>query len=518
MPDNRPIVRQFEYEVILQDLFRNGENRSIQHYLLCGGWGSGKSTLIRCLQAEIETNEDLKAAYIAIHPAEEQAGIYRLFDLLEEILRELKCRGLELDWPEEVDDQVYTRQLFFVIHQYLGKVKKKAVLLLDNIDRILENIGPEAALLRENIQNFNDLKIIGSSTRVTEHFWAYHQPFYDFFRVLSFHPLNSKEVRNLVLNGVERFGVPGLKEFVENSPGQWEAIRILTDGKLRTLQAFVDSLFSRHHDMGYDYLKLVMDQATPLYRERLNHLPPSQRKIVLQMALYREAVGTKELARDTRIESRVISAHLSQLIDKEVVEKIETTTKNHLYRLSDRFFNGWLTFTQGGPRGERRIRDLAVFLENLYNESGLSRLSHRDQQKTSSGPADPIRQDHEDAEWIQGMVWARDFKGLEENIFDLCQQHHTDLSVSLSHLLAHYQVNLIYRLFTAEKLGQRLIDQYLPLYYACRLLMPDARTLSVKIPPELRDIVVKLLLSIYEKRDFYYHTNEAAVFRARPLW
>lgn len=503
MPDNRPIVRQFEYEVILQDLLRNGENRSIQHYLLCGGWGSGKSTLIRLLQAEIETNEDLKAAYIAIHPAEEQAGIYRLFDLLEEILRELKYRGLELHWPEEADDQEYTQQLFFVIHQYLGKAKKKAVLLLDNIDRILENMGPEAALLRENIQNFNDLKIIGSSTKVTEHLWAYHQPFYDFFRVLSLHPLNSKEVRNLVLNGVERFGVPGLKEFVENSPGQWEVIRILTDGKPRTMQAFVDSLFSRHHEMDYDHLKFVMDKATPLYRERLHHLPPSQRKIVLQMALYREAVGAKELATDIRIESRVISAHLSQLIDKEVVEKIETTTKNHLYRLSDRFFNCWLTFTQGGPRGEQRIRNLAVFLENLYNESG---------------PADQIRQDHEDAEWIQGMVWAGDFKGLEGNLFDLCQQHHTDLSVSLSHLLAHYQVNLIYRLFTTEKLGQRLIDQYLPLYYACRLLMPDARTLSVKIPPELRDTVVKLLLSIYEKRDFYYHTNEAAVFRARPPW
>jgi hypothetical protein len=503
MPENRPIVRQFEYEVILQDLLRNGENRSIQHYLLCGRWGSGKSTLLKSLQAEIETNEDLKAAYIAIHPAEEQAGIYRLFDLLEELLRELEYRGLEVHWPEEADDQVYTQQLFFVIHQYLGKLKKKAVLLLDNIDRVLENLGPEAALLREHIQNFNDLKIIGGSTRVTEHFWAYHQPFYDFFRVLSLDPLNSTEVRNLVLNGVERFGVPGLKEFVENRPGQWETIRILTDGKPRTLQPFVDSLFSSHQETYYDYLKLAMDQATPLYREQLNHLPPSQRKIVLQMALYREAVGAKELARDTRIESRVISAHLSQLIDKEVVEKIETTTKNHLYRLSDRFFNGWLTFTQGGPHGERRVRDLALFLENLYNESG---------------PADSIGQDHEDAEWIQGILKAGDFKGLEENLFDLGQQHHADLSVSLSHLLAHYQVTLVYRLFTAEKFGQRLINQYLPLYYACRLLMPDARTLSVKIPPELRDTVSKLLLSIYEKRDFYYQTNEAADFRARSLW
>ncbi len=53
------------------------------------------------------------------------------------------------------------------------------------------------------------------------------------------------------------------------------------------------------------------------------------------------------------MENRVISAQLSQLIDKGVADKIETNTKNHLYRLSERFFNLWLIVTQGGPREKR---------------------------------------------------------------------------------------------------------------------------------------------------------------------
>src|SRR5260221_14063619 len=51
------LVRQYEYEVIADDLLRHSARRSVQHYLLHGKRGSGKSTLLRRLQVEIETNE-----------------------------------------------------------------------------------------------------------------------------------------------------------------------------------------------------------------------------------------------------------------------------------------------------------------------------------------------------------------------------------------------------------------------------------------------------------------------------
>ncbi len=135
---------------------------------------------------------------------------------------------------------------------------------------------------------------------MTEYFWSYNQPFYEFFRVLQLQPLDSAEVKTLLLNWAEKLQIPKLKQFVEKRPGQLETIRILTDGLPRTLQFFVSILLTHDEETGYDYLQLLMDKVTPLYQERLNYLPPSQRRIVLQMAFSWDAVGAKELAQAAR--------------------------------------------------------------------------------------------------------------------------------------------------------------------------------------------------------------------------
>jgi predicted AAA+ superfamily ATPase len=372
------LVRQYEYSVIMEDLLRHPGKGSVQHYLLLGKRGSGKSTLLRRIQVEIDTDKQLVADYIAINLAEEQANIYRLFDLLEEIVRELESREIEI---EEVgadqDVHHYARQLFYVIHRALEKAGKKLVLLLDNVDRIFENLGDDVSLLRENLENYSDLKIIGGSTRMTEHFWAYDKPFYEFFRVMELKPLTREEIVSLLLYWGEKLQINDLKEFVENRPGQLETIRILTDGLPRTLQFFVNILLTQSQETGYDYLRLLMDKVTPLYQERLNYLPPSQRKIVLQLAFFWEAVGAKELAQVTRMETRLISAQLNQLIEKGVVTKVETKTKNHLYRLSERFFNLWLIFTQGSQTEKRKARYLSIFLENFYDKQEIIDMAWR---------------------------------------------------------------------------------------------------------------------------------------------
>lgn len=369
------LVRQYEYGVIFEDLLRNKGEGSVQHYLLLGRRGSGKSTLLRRLQIEIDTNSELSQAYISVNLAEEQANIYRFYDLLEEIARELEFRQVEIEWPDDSDIDMYSRKLLEAIHEGLSKAGKRLVLLLDNIDRVFESLGEETALLREYLQNYGDIKIIGGSTRMTEHFWSYGNPFYNFFRVLHLKPLDSEEMKKLLLHWADQLNAPALRDFVEKRPGQLETVRILTDGLPRTLQFFVNILLTHEQGTGYDYLRLLMDKVTPLYQERLNHLPPSQRKIVLQLAFYWEAVGAKDLAAATRMENKVVSAQLAQLIDKGVAEKVVTGTKNHLYRLSERFFNLWLIFTQGTPREKRRARYLTIFLENFYDAEEFNKMS-----------------------------------------------------------------------------------------------------------------------------------------------
>ncbi len=373
---NNFLIRVHEYEVIIDDIRRNPMKGSVQHYLLIGRRGSGKSTLIKRLQVEIDTDKELSKTHVAVNLAEEQANIYKLYDLLEGIIDELNFNNIAVEQPEWEDNMhAYSRKLFAAIHGAIEQSGKKVVLLLDNIDRIFENLQEDAALLREYLLNYDDIKIVGGSTRMTEHFWKYNKPFYEFFRVLELKPLSSIEIRTLLLNWSERLNLPELKDFVEDKPGQLETIRILTDGLPRTFQFFVNILLTRTQETSYEYLRLIMDSVTPLYQERLNTLPPSQRKIVLQMAFIWESAGAKEIAEATKMDSKVISAQLKQLIDKGIAERIATKTKNHLYRLSERFFNLWLIFTQGSPKEKRKAKYLTIFLENFYDAEELNNIA-----------------------------------------------------------------------------------------------------------------------------------------------
>lgn len=375
---NNFIVRAAEFQLIIDDLSNKKSKDPLQHELILGRRGSGKSTLLKRIQIEIEEDPALSKKYIAINLAEEQAGIYRLFDLWLEVIKETRSK-LQVtfslkDYDSFNNDQDYTRYLYEEINKALKAKKKKIVLLLDNLDRIIENFEDDGNLLRETLHNYNDIQIIGGSTRMDEHFWRYDKPFYEFFRRHRLGPLSSEEIHLLLNHWSELMGLPQLMAFTKNNPGKIEAIRILTDGLPRTLQFFIDILLQDSTLYGFDYIRKVMDKVTPLYQERLNNLPAPQRKIVLEAAFIWEACTAKQLVQKCNMESKLISAHLKQLSNNGIVETLSTSKKNHLYRLSERFFNMWLIVTQGNPEQKRKAKWLTIFIETWYDTAHLKTL------------------------------------------------------------------------------------------------------------------------------------------------
>jgi tetratricopeptide (TPR) repeat protein/energy-coupling factor transporter ATP-binding protein EcfA2 len=374
------IIRQAEFSIITKALLNKEVKDPLQHELILGRRGSGKSTLLKRIEIEITENKKLCKNYIPINLAEEQAGIYRLFDLWEQVIEELQFNFDLAENRKEFGDfetvQEYTRHLYDVIHKTCTKEKKRIVLLLDNFDRIVENFTDDGHLLRETLINYNDVQIIAGSTRMDEHFWRYDMPFYEFFRKHRLEALSREEMLILLNHWADSLAIPELKLFIKNNPGKLENVRILTDGLPRTLQFFIQIVLQNSESYGYDYLKKIMDNVTPLYQERLNTLTPQLRKIILEMAFIWEACTTKQLVEKTRMESKLVSANLKTLELKGVVDKIETSKKNHLYRISERFFNMWLIFTQGNPDQKRKAKCLTIFLENWYNANDFEKLAN----------------------------------------------------------------------------------------------------------------------------------------------
>jgi TPR repeat protein len=374
------VIRKAEFELIIEALRSKNADDPLQHELVLGRRGSGKSTLLKRIQIEIEEEKQLSEKYIAINLAEEQAGIYRLSDLWFEVWQELKSQlnisASLLEFSTFNTDQDYTRYLFSEIHKVLTEAHKKAVILLDNLDRILENLDDDGNLLRELLLNYNDIQLIGGSTRMDEHFWQYDKPFYEFFRRHRLESLTFEEINLLLNQWSEVMNFAELHNYASKNRGKIEAIRILTDGLPRTLQFFIQILLHESDLYGFDYIRKVMDKATPLYQERLNSLTAAQRKIVLEMAFLWEACSTKQLVDKCRMEGKLISSYLKQLSGYGIVEILPTQTKNHLYRLSERFFNMWLIITQGNPDQKRKAKWLTIFLETWYDAIDLKNLAY----------------------------------------------------------------------------------------------------------------------------------------------
>ncbi|MDP2724607.1 MAG: AAA family ATPase [Bacteroidales bacterium] len=376
---NNFVIRKVEYSIIIDAIINKKANDPLQHELILGRRGSGKSTLLKRIEIEIVENPKLNKRFIAINLAEEQAGIYRLFDLWEQVIEELnKQHHFDIHIPDYKgfdNDQAYTRHLLTSIHQSCTKHKKRIILLLDNFDRIVENFTDDGSLLRETLINYNSIQIIAGSTRMDEHFWRYDLPFYDFFRSHKLEALSKEEMNTLLTHWSHLLNIESLKEFVKNNPGKIENIRILTDGLPRTLQFFIQIVLQKSESTTYDYLKKTMDNVSPLYQERISSLTAQLRKIVYEMAFIWEACTTKQLVEKVKMESKLISANLKTLVEKGIVDKIETNKKQHLYRISERFFNMWLIITQGNSDQKRKAKWLTVFLENWYNASDFKKLA-----------------------------------------------------------------------------------------------------------------------------------------------
>ncbi|NOZ35740.1 MAG: tetratricopeptide repeat protein [Chlorobi bacterium] len=373
------IVRTKDFQLILSDLINDKMEGSVQHFLILGRRGSGKSTLLKRLECEVINNDFLKNKFVVINLAEEQSGIHRLFDLWEEVIKVLKDYGYEnlpdtddFDIPEDYGE--YSRELFSKIQNAIRVKNKKILLLIDNIDKVFTGFKDDAKILRETLLKFDDVKIIGASTRMSEHFWQYDMPFYQFFRVIRLETLSKTDIEKLLMHWAKLLKEKEIENFIKNNQGQLETIRILTDGLPRTLQFFIDLLINRPQQNGYSYIKKIMDRMTPLYQERLGSLPAIEQKIVTKLAFFWEAVSIKELVKPTKIESKLLSANLKKLSDIGIVEKIKTGKKNHLYRLSERFFNMWIIVTQGNPVDKRNAKWLTVFLENWYNKDDIKNL------------------------------------------------------------------------------------------------------------------------------------------------
>ena len=370
------VVRLKIFKEIFEDIKTSKMKHPEQHYIIQGIRGQGKTTLLLRIAYEIENDKELTKWLIPVIFSEEPYKIRKLFKLWEVTAEYLKnYKGFENLYnkmQEFENDDDYEIQCFQLLEKTIKQNKKKLILFIDNIGDMFNKFSrKEHHRLREVLIESAEIRIVGASSVSLEFHYDYGKPFFEFFRMPQLRGLTKDETKTLLLSLGEYYERERVKEIVKTQVGRIEALRRLTGGVIRTIiilfQIFVDD------EEGNAFLDLekILDDVTPLYKDRMDKLPAQQQEIVDFIALSWDAVSTKEIAKKVKEQSKAVSSQLKILKKNNIIEQQGTITKNYLYRLSERFFNIWYLMRHGGIKEENKVKWLVEFLQEWCDEKTL---------------------------------------------------------------------------------------------------------------------------------------------------
>lgn len=383
------VIRQKEFKTLFDDISKAKMKTPEQHYLIQGQRGMGKTTLIMRLYYEIQNSEKLNKWLVPVLFSEEQYAIRKLYKLWEHIAiyledHDVAFAGLFDRMDEKIDEDDYEEICLELLLDALKKEKKKLILLMDNFGDLLEKFTlQERQRLREVLLTIPEIRIIAGSSRILEHTFSNDEPFHEFFKIVQLDGLNKKEVTALLKTLGEADEQPRIMEILKEESGRVESLRRLSGGVPRTMVLLYEIFLDEETGDSFNSLENLLDRVTPLYKHRMDELKGNQQEIVEVIAFNWDGMAVKEIARRTRMESNVVSAQLTQLEKNRIIDKVKTSTKNNLYRLSERFFNIWYIMRYGRKKDLRRVKWLVEFLRDWCNEDEIKEraLKHMDNLK-----------------------------------------------------------------------------------------------------------------------------------------
>ncbi len=371
---------------LLETMSDNAGKKSIQHIILLGARGIGKTNMLRMVENKVLDSPQLRNKWIAVNIPEEQYGIFGIVDFFKYIL-EIILHSTQL---ENVDKKVYQKELEDIelsrqkesIDKLVSILKdisrgenKQFLLLVDNIDKILaEKITEEKELeyLRSILMTENFIMILGTSTSIFEEIALYDKAFFRFFKTIHLQNLNDKQVEELLLKRAKFDGIIDKIKLDENK-NKIKAITDLTGGYPRLVLMLYEILEDKPL---LDVLKTfnkLLDNLTPYYKHRMDDLTPQQQKIIDTIMLSDGVASPTDVANKVGWKPTVVTSQFTRLKDVSILqvkEDGEKKKKKSIYEISDKLFVIWYQMRYLGVL-RRRIEYIVTFLKIWYDLEGL---------------------------------------------------------------------------------------------------------------------------------------------------
>jgi tetratricopeptide (TPR) repeat protein len=372
------VVRTKPFKLIEQEIAASESNKPEQNYLIIGQRGAGKTTLLYRLKYAIEDTLTASKGVVPIMFTEEQYNLSDLIDLWEYIADLLEdqgyFKGLMQKMQQVPSASSREEYAYFLLEDMLTNASKKIIVFLENIDAFFKKIGVAGQKrLREVLITSQNIRLIASATSYFEAVTDYSMPFYEFFKIIELKGLTSQESKELLLKIGEQYGEQEkIAQIIKTSPKRLESLRRLTGGVPRTISYLFEIFLDNENGKAIKDLYKLVEDLTFLYKSELDQLSSQQQKIVDIIARNWDAIAVKDITVRTRFESKQVSSILQTLEKNQIIEKVNTKSKNNLYRIRERFMNIWYLMRFGKQQDKENVVWLVRFYDLWCDKSELA--------------------------------------------------------------------------------------------------------------------------------------------------
>lgn len=374
------VVRTNEFELIKNVLLNTGKDNSPVNTIIVGQRGAGKTTLMHRLNYLVLDDEKLSKSYLPIMFSEEQYNLSDLTTLWEAVAIGIEDNFYKEKLSASIDsiidkEENYEELSFKFLQNFLKSKDKIAILFIENINFFLKKLNEnERKRLKSILTSQSSFRIIGSSTAYNDGNIDFGDLFYKFFNTIQLDGLTQEDCEKLLIRIGQQYGEEDqIREIINNFPGRVEALRRLTGGVPRTISYLFQIFLDNENGKAIKDLYLLIDTLTLLYKSELDQLSTQQQKVIDAIARKWDAISVKEIAKRTRLESKNISSILSHLEKNQLIEKVSTSSKNHLYRIKERFMNIWYLMRFGRKHDKENVIWLVRFFDAWCDESELTK-------------------------------------------------------------------------------------------------------------------------------------------------
>ena len=369
-------VRTHEFESMVE-MLRECTGASNQHQIVIGPRGSGKTSLLLRVAAEVRRDADLAAGFFPIVFAEESYEVSTAGEFWLECLAHLADQAPErqdapdlhatlVDLRAIQDDQMLGERCLAALLDFADRESKRLVLMVENLNMMFRDMMDSQAgwRLRKVLQTEPRIILLASATSRFNEIDKPDHALYDLFRVLTLRPLKTVECAILweTVAGQSR------------PKNTIRSLEILTGGSPRLLAIvarFGAGLSFR--DLMDNLLDLV-DDHTEYFKSHLESLPAQERRVYLALADLWKPALTKEIAERARLETSKCSAQLMRLVERGAVLVAGGSARRKQYYLSERMYNIYYLLRRGS---DRLVEVLIRFMAAYYSPSELLKIGSR---------------------------------------------------------------------------------------------------------------------------------------------